>query len=70
VLAGEKFGNGGAAGEDPVLWMRLITLGVRLAATHSVVPTIFDPDFAAAPKDSFLDSSAGALFRPSGSRRR
>ncbi len=47
LLDGDKFGKAGAAGKDPVLWMRLITLGVRLAATHNVVPIISDPDAAA-----------------------
>ena len=46
VLTGPKFGmRFGAEEADPVLWMRLVTLGVRLGETYIVVPSVVDPDF-------------------------
>jgi hypothetical protein len=44
VLDGEKFGMAGLPGKDPVVWMRLLTLGLRLAGTYNVVPFTVDPD--------------------------
>lgn len=41
ILKGEKFGRTG----DPVLWMRVVTLGVRLHATYAVTPSVHDPDY-------------------------
>jgi hypothetical protein len=46
VLDGEKFGMAGSPGKDPVVWMRLLTLGIRLAGTYNVVPVTADPDSA------------------------
>jgi hypothetical protein len=36
----------GSPGKDPVVWMRLLTLGLRLAGTYNVVPLTADPDSA------------------------
>jgi hypothetical protein len=30
---------------DPVLWIRLVTLGVKLGETYMVVASVVDPDF-------------------------
>ena len=30
---------------DPVLWMRLVTLGVKLGGNYMVVASVVDPDF-------------------------
>jgi hypothetical protein len=47
VLAGDRFGMALVPGQnDPLLWMRLVVLGVRLAETFSVVPSVCDPAFA------------------------
>jgi len=46
VLTGPKFGmRFGTEEADPVLWMKLVTLGVRLGETYMVVPSVVDPDF-------------------------
>jgi hypothetical protein len=46
VLTGPKFSmRFGTEEADPVLWMRLVTLGVRLGETYMVVPSVVDPDF-------------------------
>ena len=36
----------GSPGKDPVVWMRLLTLGLRLAGSYSVVPLTAEPDSA------------------------
>lgn len=46
VLTGPRFGmRFGTEEADPVLWMRLVTLGVRFGETYAVVPSVVDPDF-------------------------
>jgi hypothetical protein len=46
ALTGPRFGmRFGTDQADPVLWMRLVTLGVRLGETYMVVPSVVDPDF-------------------------
>jgi hypothetical protein len=46
VLTGPRFGmRFGTEQADPVLWMRLVTLGVRLGETYLVIPSVIDPDF-------------------------
>lgn len=45
-LDGPRFGMAGRRPEnDAVLWMRLWTLGHRLANAHKLIPNITDPDF-------------------------
>jgi hypothetical protein len=46
VLDGEKFGMAGSPAKDPVVWMRLLTLGLRPAGTYNVVALTADPDSA------------------------
>ena len=46
VFTGPRFGmRFGTEEADPVLWMRLVTLGVKLGETYIVVPSVVDPDF-------------------------
>jgi hypothetical protein len=46
VLTGPKFGmRFGSEEADPVLWMRLVSLGVKFGETYIVVPSVIDPDF-------------------------
>ncbi|MCB0938555.1 MAG: hypothetical protein KDB55_21485 [Mycobacterium sp.] len=60
VLTGPRFGlHFGTEQADPVLWMRLVTLGVRLRETYMVVPSVIDPDFViggTGSRGSFLPS--------------
>ena len=46
-LRGERFGQKGLryGNHDEALWDKLEALANRLSATHTVVPTIGDPDF-------------------------
>jgi hypothetical protein len=45
ILDGSTFGTRRRSQEaDPVLWMRLVTLGVQCAGTYMVVPNVVDPD--------------------------
>lgn len=48
LLGGDKFGRKTAADDhkDPVVWMRLVTLGVHYNEAYTVVPNVSDPDFA------------------------
>lgn len=57
VLDGEKFGMAGSPGKDPVVWMRLLTLGLRLAGSYSVVPLTADPDSGPASRQARNHSS-------------
>jgi hypothetical protein len=51
ILDGDRFGMGSAAREtDPVLWMRLVQLGIRLGESYTVLPSVSDPDFPPAPR--------------------
>jgi hypothetical protein len=46
VFTGPRFGmRFGTEEADPVLWMRLVTLGVRFGERHLVIPSVVDPDF-------------------------
>jgi hypothetical protein len=46
VLTGPRFGmRFGTEEADPVLWMRLVTLGVRFGESYLLVPSVVDPDF-------------------------
>jgi hypothetical protein len=50
LLEGDKFGMAGRRTEnDPVVWMRLWTLGHRLGNAYKVVPHVSAPDIAAGP---------------------
>lgn len=44
-LKGPTFGSSHEGKNDAVLWMRIITLGVRLGTTHHVSADISDPDY-------------------------
>lgn len=51
ILDGDRFGMSSAAREtDPVLWMGLVQLGIRLGESYTVLPSISDPDFPPAPR--------------------
>jgi len=44
-LDGNRFGVAGRRAEnDPVIWMRLWTLGYRLSEAYQLVPVVSDPD--------------------------
>jgi hypothetical protein len=46
VLTGPRFGiRFGTEEADPVLWMRLVSLGVKFGENYIVVPSVVDPDF-------------------------
>jgi hypothetical protein len=48
LLVGNRFGMAGRRSEnDPVMWMRLWTLGHRLGDFYKVVPNVTDPDVGA-----------------------
>ena len=45
VLDGNKFGMAGGAREtDPVLWMRLVGIGVLFSEGYNVLPSVSDPN--------------------------
>lgn len=47
VLDGDGFAMSSPAREtDPVLWMRLVQLGIELGESYAVRPSVSDPDFA------------------------
>jgi hypothetical protein len=51
TLEGNRLGASGRPHEtDPVLWMGLVTLGVRFGETYTVLPSVTDPDFPPAPR--------------------
>jgi hypothetical protein len=51
ILDGDRFGMSSAAREtDPVLWMRLVQVGIRLGESYTVLPSVSDPDFPPAPR--------------------
>ena len=58
MLTGPRFGmRFGTEEADPVLWIRLVTVGVKLGETDMVVPSVVEPDFVIGGS-----GSAGRLF--------
>jgi hypothetical protein len=48
TLKGDGFAaSGGPHEADPVLWMGLVTLGIRYGETYTVLPSVADPDLIA-----------------------